>query len=174
MMPLEVGDVFVDRHKSSIMLSYLAKAALRMKRRDLRKEKMEVGLRHLKHLNTSELKKHISGLEHHVEKAAEKQDLITERQSEEDSAHKEFNTHLTKIHKKVNKFLDQQEKIKRNVEHLEKKSSIKHKKADSLKQNLRTLKLVFNKAKMSKHYSKAQLDSVKKRIEKIEKELKEF
>ncbi|MBW3018829.1 hypothetical protein KY329_01420 [Candidatus Woesearchaeota archaeon] len=174
MMPLEVGNMFVDRHKSAILLSYLAKSTLREKKRELRKEKLEVGLRHLKHLDTAQIQKHLSGLEHHLEEAKDKQDWIESRQKTEDSAHQQFNKRLDRIHEKLSGFLEREQKLQKKVKVFEKRHSAKHKKAAALKQSLRTLKLVFNKAKDSGKYSKTELNKVQKRIENIEKQLKDL
>jgi len=160
MTPLEVGGTFVDRQKSALLLHYLAKAALRVDKRELHKKEMETGLRHLQHLNTSELKQHIHGLDKHITLAEEKVEDIKGKQQEEDLAHKDFNKRLKHVHEKMSELLVREQAVKKKLAKVAPPDP-------ELKYDIKRLEDLYRKAKASKKYPKAKLDSIKKRIDRI-------
>lgn len=175
MMPLDIGDMLVDREDSATLLNYLAKAAYRVKEREIAKKKLEISLQRLKKLSTKELNKHIDNLEDDIQDAMEKARLIRTRQTEEEETHKKLSQRLKKLHDKLDEYMSQQNKFSQKVEKIDNKIdeyADRKEKLESLKKDLKELQKIYTAAKRSKKYSKKEMEKAEKRIKKLKQEVK--
>ncbi|MBI4146207.1 hypothetical protein HY489_02620 [Candidatus Woesearchaeota archaeon] len=168
MTKLDIGDMFIDRVKSSLFLYYLARASQRQDNRQLRHRKEELAVKQMRKLNTNALRGHVKELDTHMTEAIKRERAIQTHQQGEEHVHTELKHKITALEGKLGRYLETQEQRKKRVQELEQKIVQKFKtkkeKINALHQDVSKLTKIYLAIKKSRKHTPEQLLRVAKRI----------
>jgi len=178
MNALDIGTMLVDPSKSTTFLHYLAQATWRVKQRELSKEKLKIGLRRLKQLSTQELHGHIDDVEEHIEEALRNAQLIKKRQHEEETEHHDIHKQLTRLHKKIDSYLNAHADHTHRLRQLERsvhtQLGVKQDHLSDFQEELKHLTTLYDEAKKSRKYDTKELLAFAKRIAQLKDAVEEL
>ncbi|MEM3154589.1 MAG: hypothetical protein QW165_03440 [Candidatus Woesearchaeota archaeon] len=169
-LPLDTGDQLIDRGKSTLFLYYLARAMHKVDERELARKKVNLALKQLKKISTKDLHSHIEELEGHISEAITKEKQILGHQKGEEAVHTELAHKITRLEKKLGKYLQSQEARKKRIEELENKIKSKfeskRERIEILRDGLKKLVKLYHEAKKS-NAPKERLLGIARRMENI-------
>lgn len=166
-LPLDVGDELVDRGKSALFLTYLARSARKQAEREISRKKVQIALQQLRKLSTKNLHKHLDELEINLREAIEREKAIQSTQKSEDSLHYGLKGRIVNLENKLHKYLETQKQRKERIDEIEHrvKSHFQTKKEriNDLKKHYSNLQKLLRTAKKDKH-DKRKINTIERRI----------
>lgn len=169
-LPLDVGDLLIDRSKSPLYLYYLARATHKVMQREISRKKVELSIKQLKKLSTKDIHGHIEELEGHIVEAIQREKQIQGHQKGEEGVHGELKHKIVRLESKLTRYLDTQEARKKRILELEEKVKqkfeTKRERIVALREDLKKLMKLYKEAKKTKA-NKQKLLRIAKRMEQL-------
>lgn len=166
-LPLDVGDELVDRGKSALFLTYLARSAQKQAEREISRKKVQITLQQLRKISTKNLHKHLDELEIHLREAIEREKAIQSTQKSEDALHHGLKERIVNLEKKLQKYLETQKQRQERIEQIEHKVKshfqTKKERINELKKHYFNLQKLLKRAKKEKH-DKRKIGVIERRI----------
>ena len=166
-LPLDVGDDLIDRGKSALFLTYLARSANKQAQREISRKKVQIALHQLRKLSTKNLHKHLDELEIHLKEAIEREKAIQSNQKNEDGIHHGLKGRIVNLENKLHRYLETQKQRQERIDQIEHKVKshfqTKKEKIKDLKKHYSNLQKLLRTAKKDKH-DKRKIGAIERRI----------
>jgi chromosome segregation ATPase len=166
-LPLDIGDELVDRGKSALFLTYLARSAQKQAEREISRKKVQIALQQLRKLSTKNLHKHLDELEIHLREAIAREKAIQSTQKSEDTLHHGLKGRIVNLEKKLGKYLETQKQRQERIEQIEHKVKshfqTKKERIGELRKHYFNLQKLLKRAKKEKH-DKRKIGTIERRI----------